>query len=178
MNRTITGAAVAAALTLAGVSAHAGCADPRTVARQGALHSTPLLMPKSSMGQNEGRWGRAAEQIVGTWQVSYTVEGSPFADALIQWHSDGTEWENINLPTLGGNLCMGEWKAVDDRHVARSHIGWLFTNGVVSGYFTETETDEVSRDGKSYTGYNDQIIYDLNGVKQVEVTGTSTATRF
>ncbi len=32
--------------------------------------------------------------------------------AFIQWHSDGTEWENINHPVLGGNICMGSWRAV------------------------------------------------------------------
>jgi hypothetical protein len=42
MDRTITGAAVAAALALTGLSAHAGCADPRTAPQQGAM---PPLSP-------------------------------------------------------------------------------------------------------------------------------------
>jgi hypothetical protein len=172
MDRTIIGAAVAAALALTGLSAHAGCADPRTAPQQGAFHSMAPLMLQTPMGER-----RSHEGIVGTWHVSYTVEGSPFGEAFIQWHNDGTESENINLPILGGTICMGEWRAVDERRVSRNHIGWLYTNGTLSGYFTETETDELSRDGNSYHGNNDQKIYDLKGNMQFEVTGTATATR-
>jgi hypothetical protein len=176
MQRTFIGATAVAALTLTGISAHASCADPRTATQQGAFFATPPLMsPSATGGQNKDS---VADGIVGTWHVSYTVEGAPFAEAFIQWHSDGTEWENISLPTLSGNICMGEWKAVDKTHVFRNHVGWLFTNGTVSGFFTETETDELSRDGNSYSGTNDQKIYNLEGVLQAEVTGTSTAKRF
>jgi hypothetical protein len=52
MNITRTGIAAAVALSLAGVSAHAGC----------------------------------------------TSGGAPFADAFIQWHNDGTEWEQVEIP--------------------------------------------------------------------------------
>jgi hypothetical protein len=126
-------------------------------------------------GSSDGRWTEAG--IVGTWHVSYTVEGSPFAEAFIQWHSDGTEWENINLSVLNGNICLGSWKPVDARHVSRNHIGWLYTGGALSGYFTETETDEVALDGLSYTGTNVQKIYDSSGTLQMQVTGTAKATR-
>ena len=103
----------------------------------------------------------AAQNIVGTWLVTYRVGGKPFGQAFIQWHSDYTEWENINLPLSGGNLCVGSWKAVDNTHVTRLHYGWLYTSGVLSGYFTETET--VTPFKNSYTGVNDQKIYDLDG---------------
>jgi hypothetical protein len=91
---------------------------------------------------------------VGTWHVVYTTEGSTSGEAFIQWHSDGTEWENINYPVLGGNICMGSWKTVDRSHVFRNHFGWLYNNGLLAGYFNETETDEVAWDGNSYTGLN------------------------
>jgi len=58
--------------------------------------------------------------------------------AFIQRHSDGKEWENIDYPILGGTICMGDWKAIDERHLRRSHVGWLYTNGNPTGYFTET----------------------------------------
>ena len=45
------------------------------------------------------------------------------------------------------------------------------------GYFTETETDEVALDGLSYSGTNVQKIYDTAGTLQMQVTGTSKATR-
>jgi hypothetical protein len=66
---------------------------------------------------------------------------------------------------------------VDETHVFRNHIGWLYTNGALTGYFTETETDAVSRDGNSYTGVNEQKIFDMDGNMLADVTGTSTAKR-
>jgi hypothetical protein len=114
---------------------------------------------------------------VGTWHVTYTAGGAPFGQALIQWHKDGTEWENIDFPVLGGNICMGSWKVVDAHHVSRYHIGWLYTNGLPSGYFTETETDEVSRDGNTYRGTNDSKVYDIDGNMVAEVPGTAVAVR-
>src|SRR6266705_1071523 len=106
MKRTITGAAVVAALTLTAVSAHASCSDPRAVAPQGTVqNAVPLVLPQSR-ALSGFVFEDVAQSIVGTWHVSYTVEGAHFADAFIQWHSDGTEWENINLPLLGGNICL------------------------------------------------------------------------
>jgi len=177
MQRTIIGAAVVAALALTGISAHASCADPRASGARSEAQTLPQQMLQGLAGESSFANGDAGDKIVGTWHVSYTVEGAHFADALIQWHRDGTEWENINLPVLGGNICMGSWKRVDEWHVFRSHIGWLYTNGTLTGYFTETETNAVSRDGMSYSGVNEQKIYDLSGVMQADVTGTSSATR-
>jgi len=173
MQRTFIGAAVAAALTLTGVSAHASCADPRVAQSAPAAIPAAVLQSFGATGSSSG----GSPTIVGTWQVTYTVEGGPFGQALIQWHSDGTEWENINLPVLSGNICLGSWVWLDSRHVHRNHMGWLYTNGTLSGYFTETENDELSSDGSSYAGTNQQNIYNLSGVLQLSVTGTSAARR-
>ena len=162
--------AAGAILMSVGSIAHAACADART-AGQGVYQSIPLPASESSAGF----YGHSG--IVGTWRVSYTAGGQPFADAFIQWHSDGTEWENIGLPVLSGTICMGEWKALDGWRVSRNHIGWLYTNGALSGYFTETETALLSADGRSYHGTTLQKIYNLAGTLQAEVPGTSTATR-
>lgn len=174
MKKIITGTAVVAALSLTGLTAHASCADPRT--QQGTIQEmAPLNLHQGPITSHFDH--DAGQNIVGTWHVTYTSGGSYFAQAFIQWHSDGTEWENINRPTLGGNICMGSWKTLGRSHVFRNHYGWLFTNGMVTGYFNETETDEVSRDGNSYTGTNSTKIYDLSGNLQVEVPGTATATK-
>jgi len=176
MKHTIIGATLSAMLALSGVSAHASCADPRSASQQAASSALPVQLLESVNGDG-GSWDGSSHRIVGTWHVSYTVEGSPFAEAFIQWHSDGTEWENINLAVLSGNICLGSWKRVDERHVSRNHIGWLYTNGILSGYFKETESDEVTDDGRKYNGTNEQKIYDLKGTLLADVTGTSTATR-
>jgi hypothetical protein len=179
MRNVLTAAAVVAALAL-GATAHAGCADPRASAQHGVF---PLLAPLDAH-QQSSHFDTAAENIVGTWLVVYTPDGSttPSGMAFIQWHSDGTEWENINYPVLGGNICLGSWKAVDHSRVSRNHYGWLFNNGMLAGWFNETETDEVASDGNSYVGANTTTLHfypvppATEGTTMV-LTGTAAATR-
>ncbi|MGP8166613.1 MAG: hypothetical protein ACLQAR_13910 [Steroidobacteraceae bacterium] len=170
MKKLLIGTAVVVTLTLSGLSARASCADPRSATQQAAPFDLNLGPMPPHSGQNAG------ENIVGTWHVVYTTAGSTSGEAFIQWHSDGTEWENINYPVLGGNICMGSWKTVDRSHVYRNHYGWLYNNGVLAGYFNETETDEVAWDGNSYTGSNETTLYFLSGPPLV-LTGTAAATR-
>jgi hypothetical protein len=116
---------------------------------------------------------------VGTWIVIDTPDGSstPSGKAFIQWHSDFTEWENIDYPVLGGNICMGSWKAVDQSHVSRHHYGWLYDNqGNLAGYFNERENDEVASDGQSYTGTNTTVLNFFSGAPMT-LQGTATAQR-
>ena len=70
---------------------------------------------------------------------------------------------------------MGSWKQVGRRQFSRNHIGWLFDNGKLSGYFTET--DEVAFDGISCSGSNDSKVYDVKNHLLAEAQGTSAATR-
>lgn len=175
MMRSLSFAATAAAATiLCGMAAHAGCADSKNLA-PGSVHLIPSQVLQAMAGtHNQGSRGDASDNIVGTWFVTYTAGGNPFGQAYIQWHSDGTEWENIDFPISGGNICLGSWKPVDLKHVYRNHWGWLYTNGEVSGYFNETETDKVTRSG-TYAGTNETKGYDLNGNLLFDVTGTSSA---
>jgi hypothetical protein len=172
----ILGFAGVTALTMASMAAHASCAD-MTVgsATSAAAPMAPFHMPQKSAEHRQRE--TAAEDIVGTWYVSYTSGGAPFAQAFIQWHDDHTEWESINRPVLSGNICVGSWKALDRTHVYRNHYGWIYSNGTVSNYFNETETDEVAPDGNSYNGINRTIIYGLDGSVVADVPGTSTARR-
>jgi len=176
MNRNFALLAVAAALALSGITAHAGCVDPRVIVQNAANRMPPVIAAAAKSAADVDHHDN--DSIVGTWIVNYTSGGNPAGDAFIQWHDDGTEWENIDFPVLGGNLCMGEWHPTGHRQVKRSHIGWLYTDGTISGYFTETETDTLSHNGNSYTGTNDMKIYDLDGNLQHEMTGASSATRF
>ncbi|HTV79773.1 MAG TPA: hypothetical protein VMF03_16080 [Steroidobacteraceae bacterium] len=179
MNKRITAIMVITTLAFSGLAAHASCVVPRSTGR----HDMPLILksgPRAPFGGHN-----AAENIIGTWDVVYTTDpsSSPAGEALIQWHSDGTEWENINLPVLDGNICLGSWKAVDRSHVSRNHVGWLYDGtGTLIGYFDETETDEVAPDGNSYTGVNTTTVnlYPIPPATAPTVmvtTGTATATR-
>jgi hypothetical protein len=149
MKMTLIGIAATAALSLFGLSAHANCAY------SGGGNQPHIQLPshRQHFADHEG--------IVGTWLVNY---GTVVGMAFIQWHSDGTEWENITHPTIGGNICMGSWVATGAWTYSRNHFGWLFdSNGVIAGYFNETETDTLSRDGNSYSGTNLSIFYDMAG---------------
>jgi hypothetical protein len=167
-------AVAVAALSMTALSAHAGCADPRLPGQQTATPQ-PTIRFFSNQPNQGHRYGPLLDRIVGTWQVTYT--GALAGQAFIQWHSDGTEWENIAYPILGGTICMGDWTAVDENHVRRSHVGWLFANGLPFGYFTETETDEVASDGSWYRGTNYAKFYDLDGNSLGEGGGTAEARR-
>lgn len=166
-------------------TAGASCADPSPLLRPTILKppAPAALAPRVAAGvqlgrgddNGERRAGGMRDRIVGTWLVTYA--GVITGQAFIQWHSDGTEWENIDLPTLGGNICMGDWRVVDENHVRRSHVGWLFSNGNPAGHFIWTETDEVARDGSWYHGTNYIRMYDVNGNQFLEGAGTSEATR-
>jgi len=146
--------------------AAASCTDPRS--------ATPVAgMSRLAAAVGDPHVIGPHRSIVGTWLVSY----GPGGEALIQWHSDGTEWENINHPVLGGNICMGSWKVLDARRVFRNHFGWLYEGGLLSGWFNETETDELSADGNSYTGTNELKMYDLSGNMTADLLGTASATR-
>jgi hypothetical protein len=167
-------------------TAGASCADPSPLLRPHTLLTPPApaaLAPRLAAGGQLGRneddaerqAGGVRDRIVGTWLVTYG--GALPGQAFIQWHSDGTEWENIDLPVMGGNICMGDWRVVDESHVRRSHVGWLFSNGNPAGHFIWTETNEVARDGSWYHGTYDITLFDVNGVQYFAGTGTSEATR-
>jgi hypothetical protein len=149
MKTTIIGIAATSALALFGLPAHANCsyssAENQHDIQLPAYHHQPF-------GEHEG--------IVGTWLVNY----GPVGQAFIQWHSDGTEWENITHPSVGGNICMGSWVATGRWTFSRNHFGWIFdsTTGLIAGYFHQTETDTLSKDGNSYSGTNVTIFYDMN----------------
>ncbi len=162
--------------TLFSAPAGAACMDPQTATGLSSLHQSPKLALAAPAASNSAETD-AAQKIVGTWQVAYAAGGTVYAEAFIQWHSDRTEWENIDFPILGGNICMGSWKPVNENRVFRYHVGWLYTDGMLSGHFIETESDDLSRDGNSYTGHNETKFYDLDGNMFRDVVGTSAGTR-
>jgi hypothetical protein len=156
MKTTLIGIAATAALSLFGLPAHANCAYPGA----GNQHHMQFPAHSQHFADHEG--------IVGTWFVDY----GPVGQAYIQWHSDGTEWENINHPTIGGNICTGSWVATGTWTYFRNHFGWIFdSTGTIAGYFNETETDTLSNDGNSYSGTNVTIFYGLDGITPVPAPG-------
>lgn len=175
MKTSYIGAAVAAALALTGFSAQAACVDPRVAAGTAPPHRvSDLSLPKAFAREGE-RGGPVS--IVGTWLVTYSLGG----EAIIQWHSDGTEWENINHPVLGGNICLGRWEQTDRYTYVRHHMGWIYeiAGAPASNYFIEDETAQLAADGKSYSGIDTFTINNLDGTVQFgPLPGTAAAKRF
>ena len=93
MKTTLIGISATASLLLFGLPAHASCGYPRA----GSKQDMQLPAYRQHFAKHD--------DIVGTWLVNY----GPVGLAFIQWHSDGTEWENITHPSAGGNICMGSW---------------------------------------------------------------------
>jgi hypothetical protein len=134
---------------------------------------------KFPMPDNNGV--RGPDSIVGLWHVVYTTtSGAPFGVSLKEWHSDGTEFENIDHPAVVGNICFGVWKQVELRTVRLHHTGWTFDdNGNPTGSFTIDETDTLAPNGMSYTGNFTFKVFDTNGdfISGSETTGTIAASR-
>lgn len=152
MKTTLIGIAATAVLSIFALPAHANCAFPGGDNQGENQKGIQLPAYHHHFAQHE--------DIVGTWLVNY----GPVGLAFIQWHSDGTEWENITHPSIGGNICMGSWLQTGRWTYSRNHFGWIFdSTGVIAGYFNETETDTLSRDGNSYSGTNVSIFYDMSG---------------
>jgi hypothetical protein len=170
MYRSILISAAAIAWMAGSVSAQASCG-----AQLGS--KAGVIVPHIKVSPNEAApFGKSS--IVGMWTNSIIVGGNVVATSISTWHNDGTEYDNIDAPPIGGNVCQGVWES-KGRSVEEHHFGWTFDqNSNPSGYFTLVQNVKVSRDGMSYTGPFDQKYYDVNGNLLTEVTGTMSAERF
>jgi hypothetical protein len=175
-------------MLFAATSARAGCGEQAT-RRGGVVTRAPFLAQlggrieqsnaQAIQGPEYGTDDRDnKDSIVGLWHVIYTADGQTLYESFDQWHSDGTELENPNLPPATGPLCVGVWKQVGLRTFRLHHVGWNFDiNGNSLGSFTLDETNIVDPHGKTYQGTFDLRFYDVNGNPVQEVTGTQTAAR-
>ena len=123
-------------------------------------------------GDNDG-----TPSIVGMWHVKFA--GDVFVDdAIVQWHSDGTEIMNSERPPASGAFCLGVWKEIGRSRYFLNHIPWkgLDPNGNPQDGIQLLEDVTLSRDGNSYTGTYSFTPYE-GGMAQGTFTGTITATR-
>ncbi|MGB8535838.1 MAG: hypothetical protein WCD57_05455 [Acidobacteriaceae bacterium] len=145
----------------------AGCNGPG-----GNIVNYPIAEHDGATGPNT---------IVGLWHVAYTTAGgASFGVSFKEWHSDGTEFENVDHSALVGNVCFGVWKQVGFRTVRLHHTGWTFDdNGNPTGFFTQDETDTIAANGMSYSGNFDFKVFDTNGdfISGTETIGTIAASR-
>jgi hypothetical protein len=186
--RSVILAFVSASLLAA--NAHAACGD---ASKFGALHRQSW---QGSVGSQPG-WllstSDSTDPIVGMWHATFTAQGNqlgppdgaPIDNALVTWHSDGTELMNSARPPQDGDFCMGVWKKTGKYTYKLNHIAWLAndTANAPSGIGNPTgptrffEEITLSPDGKHYTGKFTLDAYDTFGNPVAHIVGVISATR-
>ena len=162
--------AVTTALIAGGISAQASCGGSghSNQAAQGV--KLPQILLQKSTSPNDGT-------IVGMWHVNYLVGGNVAFQSFQQWHSDGTEFEFADIPTIPGDICMGVWRQ-NDRRYDLYHTAWTFdSNGNPNGTMVLTHNDKLSRNGNSFAGTFDLKFFDVNGNLLNEITGDTAGDR-
>lgn len=133
------------------------------------------------------------DPIVGMWHVTFTAEGNevgppdgaPIDNALVTWHSDGTELMNSARPAQDGDFCMGVWKKAGKNTYKLNHFAWFAndTTNAPSGIGNPigptrlVEQVSVSPDGKQYSGTFTLDAYDTSGNQIAHIVGVISATR-
>jgi hypothetical protein len=118
--------------------------------------------------------------IVGLWHAVYTSDGTTAFESFETWNADGNEFEAADVQL--GVVCQGTWVKTAPGTVRLFHVGWNFdpTGVTLIGYFTETQADTVSADGKTYNGTFAIQNFDVSGnhLQGQDMSGTVHATRF
>ncbi len=181
------------------------CCAPAALANCGGLQ-TPKVHPSAWQPEaGQGRLLRVAGQdldqltsppIVGMWHVVFTADtsngdsipspGMVVDNALVVWHSDGTEIMNSIRPPQDGNFCMGVWEQTGRFSYKLNHFAWFAnaypTNppteiGPATGPTQITEKVILSPDAKSFTGSFTLTAYNTSGGVVQTFTGTIAGTR-
>jgi len=172
---------------LLAATAHASCGDSKLTLRRQSLDGiqagpTSLQLVADS-----------ADPIVGMWHVTFTAwgneqgppNGAPIDNALVTWHSDGTELMNSARPPQDGDFCMGVWKKTGTNKYKLNHFAWLANDtanapggiGNPTGPTRIFEEVTLSPDGKHYTGRFTLDAYDTLGNQVAHIVGVVTGTR-
>jgi hypothetical protein len=134
-----------------------------------------------------------ADPVVGMWHVTFTArgnesgppDGTPIDNAMVVWHSDGTEIMNSDRPAQDGNFCLGVWEKTGRLTYKLNHMPWAgndTTNapsgiGNPSGAVQILEEVMSSPDGKHYAGTFTLDAYDTSGNPVAHIVGLVAATR-
>ena len=180
--------ALLVALSLA-ATANASCGDkPAAALHRQAWEGSSAFADGSLRFVNEDN-----DAIVGLWHVTFTAEGNnpgppngtPIDNALVTWHSDGTEIMNSGRPSQDGQFCMGVWKRIGYLRYQVNHFAWAgndTTNaptgiGNPAGPTHITETIILSPDGSHYVGTFTLDAYDTDGNSTAHIVGVIHGTR-
>src|ERR1051326_711549 len=145
MYRSILLSGTAVALVAGRLSAQAAC-GPQPVRAQPPIPNLSHIKLPAAEAAPLG-YG----SIVGLWKDAWIVDGQLAFYSIAAWHSDGTEFDNVDLSPIGGNICQGVWESKGIGRVLEHHLGWWFdANGNPSGYFTLEQDIKMDRRGLKY----------------------------
>jgi hypothetical protein len=176
---------------LLGASASAGCGDSNKLGA--LLHRQSWQRANSFQRGSLLTIAEDHDPIVGMWHVTFTAQGNEVGppdgvqidNALVTWHSDGTELMNSARPPQDGDFCMGVWKKTGRNSYKLNHIPWLGNDtanapsgiGNPAGPARIFEEVTLSPDGKHYTGKFTLDAYDTLGNQVAHIVGNIAATR-
>lgn len=194
--RLFRGASTLVAVTgllLVAASARASCGSFSQAAAGKLAHpaSWDTQSGRAHLMEVDEREQRAS--IVGMWHVTFTAEGNtpappdntPIDNAIVVWHSDGTEIMNSGRPAQDGDFCLGVWEEVGRCKYKLNHFAWAgndTTNapggiGNPAGPTHITEQVTVSEDGKQYSGTFTLDAYDSSFNLTTHIVGVIKGTR-
>ena len=178
-------------ICLSVTTANAECGDSgkvRAMLHRQSWQGSELTRPSSLLWISD-----SSDPIVGMWHVTFTAQGNelgppdgtPIDNALVTWHSDGTELMNSARPPQDGDFCMGVWKKTGKATYKLNHFAWLANDtanapsgiGNPAGPTRFFEEITLSPDGKHYSGTFTLDAYDPLGNPVAHVVGRIAATR-
>jgi hypothetical protein len=173
---SIIASLTAIAMATGAVSAQASCYQPL---KGNAMVSTktPLMpLPYPHFGARANN--TQTDSIVGLWHAVHKVNGKLFFQSWDQWHEDGTEIEDADIPPTTGNMCLGVWQQTG-RDITLYHVAWTYDidGKTPTGTLVLTATDRVSSDGSYFKGPFEAKFYDPKGNLVNDLKGETTATR-
>lgn len=175
-------AAVSGALVLAMIwvpGTHAQCPIYRPSAIHGNLHlpSGQAVLQRVAFDDQQDD----EPSIVGFWHIRLMIGPNEIAFGNEQWHSDGTELINDGIhPPFTGNICLGVWKKVGERHYKLNHrgIAWNASGTALQEVDVILMDVTLSADGNSYSGTFSISPFDPSGNSLGgPVAGTVSGTR-
>ena len=177
-------------LLFSSASANAACGAPSAPIKPMAWH----LQNQAGMFHTVGfEDDQPSDPIVGMWHVVFqanaingqTVPSFVLDNAVVVWHSDGTEIMNSSRPAQDGNFCLGVWKHTGPRQYLLNHIPWAGNDpsnapsgiGNPQGGVQIIEHVTLNSTGNGYTGTFTLRTYDTSGKPGVWFSGLLAATR-
>jgi hypothetical protein len=158
------------------------------------LSSVRLLPAAFQEGHHSDDDGKWEATIIGFWHVTFTaktINGASIPEtvidnALVVWHSDGTEIMNSGRPAQDGNFCMGIWKQTGPFTYKLNHfaLGNQYAPGTPNGVVGDpagptriVESVKVGSDGNHFSGPFTLTATDTSGNAPTVFTGVVTASR-